>query len=251
MKRLLLIPLIMLMTISVFALKDPVATINSDLSGYKYAYIIPTAGVTSGSSFVYGGKFIGIYGGGNTKTINPSEVIRGYFMKLGFTILPSINPDLAEQTMIVSYGYTGKRYITLFSYASGIIIQMHNAQTNELLASFEAEGCGFDETEDISQAMYSALELFQYSLNPKFIAEVGENVSKKNVSIYFENKTPQHIKNITLRLTYYLNGEKIHEQISTLKTSIYQGDSIWKYIKRDKSVRSKQYTVKLDVIDFN
>ena len=250
MKRLLLIPLIMLMSISVFAQKDPVATINSDLSAYKYAYIIPTSGVTSGHSYVYGGKFMGIYGGGNTNTTNPSEIISGYLMKLGFTILPSINPELAEQTMIVSYGYTGTRLVSLLSYASGVIIQMHNAQTHELLASFEAEGCTLDQAGDISEAIYNALKLLRYSLSPNIAAEIRE-VYKKSVKIVFKNETVQPINNTTIRLTYYLKDEFIHEQITTVKTPMNIGERFWMFVHRDSSVCSRKYTVKLDVIDFN
>lgn len=135
-------------------LKVPTADIKGNVNAYVYAYVIPTSGVTS-SSGVYGNQY-GVYGG-STKTVNPSEVISGYLMKKGYTVVPSVTPDLAERTLIVSYGYTGRRQLSLFSYASCIIVQMRDAKTHEMVASCEAEGCGSDETEDILQAIYSGL----------------------------------------------------------------------------------------------
>ena len=131
---------------------------------YNYVYVIPTSGVTS-SSGVYGNQY-GVYGG-STKTVNPSEVISGYLMKKGYTTLPSVDPNLAENTMIVSYGYTGRRQLSLFSYASCVIIQFRDAKTHELVATCEGEGCGEDETADILQAIYSALGVIFTSNNTK------------------------------------------------------------------------------------
>ena len=135
-------------------LKAPQTTIGADLRNYPYAYIIPTSGVTS-SSGVYGNQY-GVYGGA-TKTINPSEVIAGNLMQRGYTILPELSPDLAAKTLIVSYGYTGRRQLSAFSYASSIIIQMRDAKTHKMVAECEAEGCGADETDDILQAIITAL----------------------------------------------------------------------------------------------
>ena len=104
---------------------------------------------------VYGGQY-GVYGGA-TKTISPSEVISGYLMKKGYTPVPSITDELADRTLVVSYGYTGRRQLGLFSYATCIIIQMRDAKTHEMVASCESEGCGSDETEDVLQAINSGL----------------------------------------------------------------------------------------------
>ena len=135
-------------------LNVPTADVNGNVYKYNYVYVIPTSGVTS-SSGVYGNQY-GVYGG-STKTVNPSEVISGYLMKKGYTTLPNVDPNLAENTMIVSYGYTGRRQLSLFSYASCVMIQFRDAKTHELIATCEGEGCGEDETADILQAIYSAL----------------------------------------------------------------------------------------------
>lgn len=135
-------------------LNVPTADVKGNVYKYNYVYVIPTSGVTS-SSGVYGNQY-GVYGG-STKTVNPSEAISGYLMKKGYTTLPNVDPNLAENTMIVSYGYTGRRQLSLFSYASCVMIQFRDAKTHELIATCEGEGCGEDETADILQAIYSAL----------------------------------------------------------------------------------------------
>lgn len=137
-----------------FMLNVPTVQVTGNLHNYIYVYVVPTAPVTS-SSGVYGGQY-GVYGGA-TKTVSPSEVISGYLMKKGYTPVPSISDELAEKTLVVSYGYTGRRQLGLFAYASCIIIQMRDAKTHTIVASCESEGCGDDETEDILQAINSGL----------------------------------------------------------------------------------------------
>lgn len=155
MKKLLLLAIVpLLLTGCGTMLKVPTADIKGNVYKYNYVYVIPTSGVTS-SSGVYGNQY-GVYGG-STKTVNPSEVISGYLMKKGYTTLPNVDPNLADNTMIVSYGYTGRRQLSLFSYASCVMIQFRDAKTHELVATCEGEGCGEDETADILQAIYSAL----------------------------------------------------------------------------------------------
>ena len=136
-------------------LNVPVTQNKGNVHTYQYVYVVPTAAVTS-SSGVYGGQY-GVYGGA-TKTISPSEVISGYLMKKGYTPIPSITDELADRTLVVSYGYTGRRQLGLFSYATCIIIQMRDAKTHEMVASCESEGCGSDETEDVLQAINRGLD---------------------------------------------------------------------------------------------
>lgn len=156
MKRLFFILAATCMLVGCGMLKVPTAEIKGDIHKYNYVYIIPTSGVTS-SAGVHGNQY-GVYGG-STKTINPSEVISGYLMKKGYATLPNVDPNLANNTMIVSYGYTGRRQLDFFAYASGVIIQFRDATTHELVATCEGEGCGADETADILEAIYSALDV--------------------------------------------------------------------------------------------
>lgn len=132
----------------------PTAKISGDLSRYQYVFVVPTSGVTSGSG-VYSTGY-GVYGG-DTHTVNPSELITGYLMKLGYSALPSIVPDLAEHTIVVTYGNTGTS--SVFVAQSGVIIQVRDAKTHELIATSEAEGTSLeDETYAVKQAIYRALD---------------------------------------------------------------------------------------------
>ena len=156
MKKILFLAVIAVALTSCFELKIPVAEVKGNVQDYPYAYVVSTSGVTS-SSGVYGNEH-GVYGG-LTKTVNPLEVISGYLMKKGYTILPSISPELADKTLIVTYGYTGRRRLSLFAYASCIIIQMRNAKSQAMIVSCEAEAGGYDENESvyIFQAINNAL----------------------------------------------------------------------------------------------
>lgn len=140
---------------SCYTLQQPTINNTGQLRNYPYVYIIPTSSV-SASSGVYGNQY-GVYGG-KTRTTNPSEAIAGYLMKKGYAVLPTITPEWQSQTLIVSYGHTGKRSLSLFAYSNIVLIQFRDAQTNELIASSEAEGCGSDEAEDILQAIKRALD---------------------------------------------------------------------------------------------
>ena len=166
MKRLLIILATVMITVGAMAgkINAPKVKVMGDLRPYKYAYIIPTGSVTSSSG---SGAVIGymVFSDG-TKTVNPGEIIAGYLIKQGYVILPSIVPELAEETMIFSYGNAGTRQIGAFSYASKIVIQITSCKTHELLATIEAEGCGNTESDDISQALYDALTSLTYAVNP-------------------------------------------------------------------------------------
>ena len=156
MKRLILCALIAMFAFASCGvmLNAPVVSVKNNLYKYNYVYVVPTSAVTSSSGVSE--NIWGVYGG-QTKTISPSETISGYLMKIGFTPVPSVTEELADKTLVVSYGYTGRRQLGLFAYASCIIIQMRDAKTHEMVASCEAEGCGSDETDDILQAIYSGL----------------------------------------------------------------------------------------------
>ena len=152
MKKILSLIVIALVMTSCYTLNAPVTQYKGNLYNYSYVYVVPTAAVTSSS-----GVYVGQYGGYETKTISPSEAISGYLMKKGYTSVPSVTEEIADRTLVVSYGYTGRRSLGLFTYASCIIIQMRDAKTHEIVVSCESEGCGSDETEDILQAIHSGL----------------------------------------------------------------------------------------------
>lgn len=122
---------------------------------YKYAYIRPTGSLTSGLGTVYNSGN-NIYGSATIRSVNPSEIIAGNLMQKGFIILPVIDPDLLDDTVIVSYGETGRRMVG-FGYAIEVTIQFISAETNGKVCTCKAEGKGLTEADDIRKAINRAL----------------------------------------------------------------------------------------------
>lgn len=204
----------------------PSSSVKGDLCKYSYFYVVPTNGVTS-----------------DFGTISPSEIVSGYLMQKGYNVLSSESPELIDKTLAVTYGVIG----------NGIIIQMKDAKTQELVASYKVDGFYVGAASQIREATYKALEMYEYSCAPEI--EVGFNFSKvyKNgMSIYAINKTPNVVNQIDLRITYYLEGAFVHEQKTTIGNNLYlnPGYEIRKYIKRDKEARSKKYQIKLEVLSY-
>ena len=253
MKRILILCTTALIAVSVWAgdLLAPKVVIYKDMSKYKFVYIILTGSVTSNSGTsgsVFGGTY-GVYGGvhgGATKTVNPAEEICGHFVKRGYTILPAINPDLADETMIVAYGNAGRRSVSAFSYASAIVLQFTDAETHEKLATFETEGCGSDETEDVRQAIARAFNVYDSGLAPYVKLKIEEDTRSKLV-LRMYNRTPKDVKNYTLRIRYYKKTELVHEQYYSSNTLIRPGDSEQVFVKRDKGARFSRSPISVTI----
>ena len=127
----------------------------SSLKGYKYVYITPTNELTSSYNNVYSvGRHV--YGGGTTKSINPSDVISGIFLKQGYIRLPEINPDFLEETVIVNYGESGRRSVR-GGYTIEVTIQVLSAKSSEPICVCTAEGLGQTEADDVRIAINRAL----------------------------------------------------------------------------------------------
>lgn len=137
-------------------LLPPTVTRHSPLDGYKYVYITPTSEKTATTGGVYGGQY-GVYGLTQTHSINPADVISGHFLKRGYTRLPEINPELAEQTLIVNYGESGRRSVG-FGYSIEVTIQLLSAKTNEIVCVGVAEGMGETEADDVRIAINRCLD---------------------------------------------------------------------------------------------
>lgn len=149
------VAIICLIIVGCASMKAPIINQIESLDGYKYVYITPTSELTSGSSGVYGGKY-GVYGGGSTKTINPSDVISGILLKQGYIRLPELKPELLEQTLIVNYGESGRRNVNL-GYSIEVTIQFLSAKTNMPVCICTAEGQGSTEADDIRIAINRAI----------------------------------------------------------------------------------------------
>ena len=255
MKRFFVISLGAMFSVAVMAsLKMPAAKVVGNLSDYTYFRVVSAGGVTAdgpSGSVGFGGP-LGFYGvsGGSTKTVVPSDAIIGYLMKHGFNVISSIPDNIADKTLIVSYGYAGGRRLSLDTYASDVIIQMRNAVTQELVATFEAEGGGANEADCILQAINSAMALFRYNYAPKVTISIDE-AYKSSIMVSIGNLTPSQINSVTLRILYYQNKEQVYEQTCTVNSTINSGYILSnKYIKRDKPARNNKYAIKMEVVDY-
>ncbi len=135
---------------------------NGSVRDYTYAYIIPTSTITSSQQMAFGNSYVA----GPSSSVNPSEVIAGYLMKEGYSVLPSINPELADKTLVASFGYVGRRGFGFDSYATIIIVQFRDARTHELVESCEAEGVGQTEADDYLIAIKTALNVIFHPDQP-------------------------------------------------------------------------------------
>lgn len=130
----------------------PTAVHNQSLAGYKYVYITPTSEKTSVTGGTFGTMY-GVYGATSSHSINPTDLISGHFLKRGYTRLPELKPEFAEQTIVVNYGETGRRNTGWGSYTIEITIQLLSAKTSEVLCVGTAEGRGETEADDVRIAI--------------------------------------------------------------------------------------------------
>ena len=81
-------------------------------------------------------------------------------MQKGLTILPQLDEAKKAETLVLSYGETDHRDVGFLwlSTSTGIIIQFRDAQTNDLIASAEAEDYGSTEADNVRYALHKALD---------------------------------------------------------------------------------------------
>ena len=127
-----------------------------DLSEYKYVYITPTAEKTCMVSESYSDQF-GVHSSTSSKSVTPSDVIAGYFMKRGFTRTPEIIESQRARTLIVNYGESGRRFRGL-THITEVTLQLLDAGTYELICSLTAEGNGRTETDEVRKAIQKCLD---------------------------------------------------------------------------------------------
>lgn len=141
----------LLLFIGCSPLRTPVVINHSSIKAYKYVYITPTTELVSSVGGVYG-----TYGSTISNTVNPSDVIAGEFIKEGYIIIPELKPDLADETMIINYGESGRRNRG-FGYTIEVTMQIISARTHDVISVCTAEGQGSTEADDIKQAIRRAL----------------------------------------------------------------------------------------------
>ena len=161
----------------------PKVYVYHDLYQYPYAYIIPTNNVTSGTggiTTIAGG----VYGLSSTNSINPSSIISGYLMQKGFAILPSIDPELADHTMVVSFGDVESTSNMVDLVAKNIvIIQIRDAASHNLIASADAMGESMENNAAaLKIAIHKALDsMFFVSSIPEEISDEQKEALKKEL----------------------------------------------------------------------
>ena len=144
------------------ALKPTTCSVQPNFYKYRYVYIMPTGSVTGSTKVhtVNSSDNRTYVTGGVTKTTNPTDMMSGYLMQKGFAILPQLDQSKLAETLVLSYGETGHRSVGFLwlSDATSIIIQFRDAQTNDLIASAEAEDYGSTEADNIRYAISKALD---------------------------------------------------------------------------------------------
>ena len=108
--------------------------------------------MTSSSGITINGDLLS-----TSNTVNPADLITGIFIKEGLIRLPELKPELAEETLIINYGESGKRNTGLGGYTLEVTIQLISAKTSSLVCSCTAEGQGSTEADDIRQAITRCL----------------------------------------------------------------------------------------------
>ncbi len=125
---------------------------NASLDSYRYIYVTQTNSLTSSSGITINGDLLS-----TSNTVNPADLITGIFIKEGLIRLPELKPELAEETIIINYGESGKRNTGLGGYTLEVTIQLISAKTSSLVCSCTAEGQGSTEADDIRQAITRCL----------------------------------------------------------------------------------------------
>ena len=156
-KKSILFILTSLLFASCVELQPVCVTRYNTLDQYTYFYITPTGTKTSSSGGVFSNGF-GVYGLSQTKSTNPADIISGFMIKKGLIQLPELNNELAEKTMIINYGETGRCNMDFSADIIEITLQILSAKTNEIICVVTGEGHGETEADGIRVAIYRCLE---------------------------------------------------------------------------------------------
>lgn len=137
---------------SCVTLKEPNVIMKGNLHDYQYVVINPTQSLTSSVGTTINGIYVS-----EGKTVNPGDVISGYLIKNGFIVLPEIQEDKKSNTMIITYGESGRRTV-FWGYTTEVTLQFISADNHSLICTSTAEGIGDTEADDIKKAIIRALD---------------------------------------------------------------------------------------------
>lgn len=133
------------------SLKPVTIVKNENIKDYRYIYISQTESLTSSSGSTIGDRFYS-----SSKSVNPGDVISGILAKDGFILIPELKNDIADETLVVNYGESGKRNRGL-GYTIEVTIQFVSFGKRLLVSSCSAEGQGETEADDIREAISRCL----------------------------------------------------------------------------------------------
>ncbi len=108
---------------------------RASIEKYRYAYI-PQTGTTVSSSASYAVLF----GWNVTSSVNPKDIISGVLINKGIIVIPELNPDLKEHTLIVNYAESQ-------DYGGSITIQLISAANYEILYSATSQKMWYDDSQ--------------------------------------------------------------------------------------------------------
>lgn len=138
----------------------------------------PASSAYPGTSRMYDETFSPLFAG------NPKGVIIEYMEKKGYDVVDKITETDKENTLIINYGYLGRRDISLVAYTAIMTIQFLSASDSTLLCSTFAEGVGDSEIEDVKIALKRGMEKALDGVFP-YDGPISEDEQFQNMMKFF------------------------------------------------------------------
>jgi len=135
-----------------------VTTIRGDVKNYEYVFI-PSTEETDELTESTDIRGIGEGAIPIAQSLVPGEFLTRRLKRAGFTVLPELNPDLADQTLIITYTdkATGRRRWD--GRVQEVEIRFISAKTNAVVYSGMAEGSGSTKVNGLKNAIRRSLRL--------------------------------------------------------------------------------------------
>lgn len=127
-------------------------TIKHDIRAYSRVFIPSTNTIQSRTDSKEGNTITT-----ESQSVNPRDLIAGTLAKQGYIILHQLDNRFLNDTMIITYGESGRRSI-ITNNVTEITLQLVSASTGELLGTITAEGLEDNEAETIRVALTRALQ---------------------------------------------------------------------------------------------
>ena len=114
-------------------------TKNESTENFSYIFFPRTNNLPYGS-----GGSNGIHANSRKGIVDPNEIISGILLKEKLVRIPEIQPELANKTLVVNYGESGRRDVPIvvgdYEQAIEVTIMFTSAENNKEICSCTAEG---------------------------------------------------------------------------------------------------------------